>query len=400
MLATDKRILGSDRQTNIAGLAAAILLGVAAGPRPACGLGFALPDQDAFATARGNAFVATADDPAAVFYNPAGLSQLGGMNFSAGAYGIVYGDRYTGSGGSLDSKTQWSVVPQVFSSFSLSNYHLTFGFGTYSPYGLRMEWPSNPYFGPQTGQITYMTASPVVAWQIVPSFSIAAGPTFNFSEAELRATGFHLHGDATDAGYIVGALFHPSDQHSIGVTYHSGTEMNYNGHEDLGPFPPLAASADFHLPRSVALGYSFRPNEKWNLEADATWTDWSDLKTVTIDPVGPPLDFHWKPSWMMDAGVTRYLGDDWRVSGGFMYSENTVPSGDFNPVVPDSDRYVFSIGVGKKYGHFSWDAAYQLAWGPSRSVEGDSNPVLPPGGADGRYEFLSHAITINFAYHF
>src|SRR6266850_7985010 len=50
--------------------------------------GFGLPDQDAFATARGEAFVATADNPSAIYYNPAGISQLKGGNFRGGIYGI------------------------------------------------------------------------------------------------------------------------------------------------------------------------------------------------------------------------------------------------------------------------------------------------------------------------
>src|ERR1041384_3936651 len=37
-------------------------------------------DHDAFATARGDAFVATADNPSAIYYNPAGITQLEGHN--------------------------------------------------------------------------------------------------------------------------------------------------------------------------------------------------------------------------------------------------------------------------------------------------------------------------------
>ncbi|MGZ4975154.1 MAG: hypothetical protein ACXWDN_20520 [Limisphaerales bacterium] len=51
-------------------------------------VGIQVPDQDAFATARGGAFVATADNPSAIYYNPAGISQLDGINASAGFYGI------------------------------------------------------------------------------------------------------------------------------------------------------------------------------------------------------------------------------------------------------------------------------------------------------------------------
>ena len=72
---------------------------------------------------------------------------------------------------------------------------------------------------------------------------------------------------------------------------------------------------------------------------------------------------------MVSLGATRYFGNGWRVSGGYMYSENSVPNNTFNPLVPDSDRHIFSVGVGKKYKQFSWDAAYQLAWGPSRTVQ-------------------------------
>ena len=102
------------RKTKTTAFAAILFLGMAAGPSPVFGLGMAVPDQDAFATARGNAFVATADDPAAVFYNPAGISQLEGVNVSAGAYGIVYDDRYTGPKNSVNSQTSWSALPQVF----------------------------------------------------------------------------------------------------------------------------------------------------------------------------------------------------------------------------------------------------------------------------------------------
>src|SRR6266581_6650411 len=49
--------------------------------------GFRLPDQDAFATARGEAFATTADNASAIYYNPAGISQLKGGHFRCGIYG-------------------------------------------------------------------------------------------------------------------------------------------------------------------------------------------------------------------------------------------------------------------------------------------------------------------------
>ncbi len=383
-------------------------------PSSTYGLGIALPDQDAFATARGNAFVATANDPAAIFYNPAGITQLDGLNTSIGAYGIVYGSTYKGDGTSVNGKTQLAVLPQVFTTLSIPKIHVTLGLGTYSPYGLRNEWPSSaPFIGAgETGQINYYTVNPVVAYKICSTLSIAAGPTLNYSEVDLKEyptipvgpgefLSFvnHFRGRDVDVGYNVGLLWHPLEQHSVGVTYKSATAMHYEGHATVPPTSSsISAQAEFHFPQTVDFGYSFRPTDKWNVEADAVWSDWSTLKTVTVNPLGPAgddLPFNWKSSWMLDFGITRYLGEGWRLSGGYMYSMNTVPSANFNPLVPDSDRHIFSVGVGKSYKQFSWDAAYQLAWGPPRTVSGDG---FPP--ADGRYEFLSNALTINFGFHF
>src|ERR1700678_825569 len=52
------------------------------------GNGFGILNQDAFATARGQAFVATADNPSAIYYNPAGIAQLDGDNLRGGISGF------------------------------------------------------------------------------------------------------------------------------------------------------------------------------------------------------------------------------------------------------------------------------------------------------------------------
>ena len=404
MSAKQKLTLKTNRKSQLAGFIALVsFASIVACPDSLFALGFALPDQDAFATARGNAFVATADNPAGVYYNPAGISQLDGMRASLGAYGIVYGSTYNGAAGEIQSKTELGILPQFFSTISLP-YNFTFGMGSYSPYGLRMEWPDNSALSAagQTGEIDYMTLNPVIAYRILPTLSVAAGPTFNYSEAEFKLNpGFidSLRGRSTAIGFNAGVLWQPWVQHSFGLTYRSSTDMNYEGHATI---PPLiatgntAVAANFHFPQTVAFGYSFRPTTNWNFEADADWTDWTQLQTVNINPLPEAFPFSYHPSWMFDFGATRYLGEGWRASAGFMYSMNTAPDNTYNPLVPDSDRYIFSIGVGKTYKKFSWDVAYQASVGPTRTVSNDGTYPF----VDGSYQFLSHAISINFGYHF
>src|SRR5207244_10847660 len=60
-------------------------------PERAHGDGFRLLDQGAAATAQGAAFAAQADDPSALHYNPAGMTQLPRVQFYLGT-NLVSGD--------------------------------------------------------------------------------------------------------------------------------------------------------------------------------------------------------------------------------------------------------------------------------------------------------------------
>ena len=380
-----------------------VLCGLAQ-PGSVFALGIRLPDQDAFATARGNAFAATANDPSAIYYNPAGLTQLEGMNLSLGMYGITLASRYTGPTQSINSQQEWAALPRSYTTLSLTNYHLAFGLGIYEPYGSSTEWPNKAPWAPfgQGGEMNYVRVNPVVAWQPCDTFSIAAGVMLDYSQAEFEtsAPGFTLHGHDSDVGFNVAMLWHPLAQHSFGLVYRSATNMNYQGHVSFLELPIASQQArlNFHLPQTVTGGYSYRPTTNWNLEVDADWTDWTSLRNAPIQtgpvPAGT-LGFNWKPSTLYEFGATRYFGAGWRASAGYMYSEESVPQSYFNPVIPDSDRHLFSAGLGKSYKHLSWDAAYQLGIGPSRAISGDNNKL-----DNGSYEFFSNALSFDIGWHF
>src|SRR5271157_2984233 len=108
---------------------------------PLWATGFRIPDQDAFATARGEAFVATADNASAIYYNPAGLMQLDGQNLRGGVYGIyVQGDYTSPLGSSYHNLDDLHAIPQLFYSWTLDSVPIAVGLGLYSPYGLSSSW--------------------------------------------------------------------------------------------------------------------------------------------------------------------------------------------------------------------------------------------------------------------
>ena len=226
----------------------------------------------------------------------------------------------------------------------------------------------------------------------------------DYAQAEQESAVPRLHtrlrGRDTDAGFNVGLLWHPavSSIPSASLTAAPPTWIS-NGHasdtlDGAAGSNTSRPRLNYHLPQTVAFGYSYRPNKNWNFEADADWTDWTSLRDLTITTVpAEVLPFNWKPSTLYEFGATRYFGNGWRASAGYMFSENSVPSSSFDALIADSDRHLFSIGVGKTYRHLSWDASYQLGIGPSRSVAGD-----PP--YNGNYEFFSNALSINIGWHF
>jgi long-chain fatty acid transport protein len=373
-------------------------------------LGIRLADQDPMATARGNAFAATADNPSAIYYNPAGITQLEGHNLRLGIYSIYLNSSFeTPAGARTETIDKIQAAPQFYYTFSSAECPVSLGLGVYSPYGLALDWPDSAPFRTlgRKGKLIYSTVNPVIAWKICPAVSIAAGPTFNYGDLELRrgifvrGDDFRFRGDDTDVGFNAGVRWQIAPEHAVGLSYRKSTSLNFEGHADTHLIFPFAfngtenASAQFHFPQNVVFGYSFRPTPEWNFEVNVDWTDWDSLNTVLLKkPSGNvPLVFNWTSSFFYEFGATRQFHNGYSASAGYIYSENSVPDATFNPVVPDSDRHIFSLGVGRKYKNCDWEAAYQFAYGPSRTINNGT-------AANGNYTFTSHAITISFGYHF
>jgi len=396
------------------------MLALMASAVAALGHGFRLPDQDAAATARGEAFAATANNPAAIYYNPAGITQLPGQNFRVGVYGLSLDTTFEPSSDRrFDTESAIHAVPQAYYTYTMESLPLSFGAGLYAPYGLGVEWPQDTGFRTLAlkSEMSYLTLNPVVAWRVLPTLSVAAGPTFNYSTIELDR-GITpipgndisiLKGDAFTCGFTAGMLWQPVKALSFGVSYRSKTKMGYEGHTSLSfnqpipgypPYLKMDAQADLPFPQNIVAGVSFRPNTNWNFEVDVDWTDWDQVNTVEIRQMIPAtLELNWRSSFYYEFGVTRYLPGGWHVSAGYIFNENSVPDATFTPLVPDQDRHFVSVGFGYARRHLAFDIAYQFGYGPGRTVQGSA---LSPAGqsADGEYEYMSHAVAISAGWHF
>ena len=396
--------------------------------------GFALPDQDAFATARGEAFVATADNPSAIYYNPAGITQLVGDNLRGGLNSLYYQPSFQppsgqpNSGQTYHSSDDFAWLPQFFYTHTARKVPVSFGLGAYAPYGGKMNWPQDTGFRSVaiSGSLKYITINPVVAVKVLPSLSVGGGVMVNYAKLEmeqglqssyLTPNFFRFSGDAWSVGYNAGILWQPHPKLSFGANLRSTAAFTLKGNTESYFFPlipdqSVSAQTDFTFPLTAVFGMSFRPTPKWNLEFDANYTDWSSFGSTTINqstkPRGItqniPMNLGWQASWMYEFGVTRYFDNGWHVSAGYAFNENSVPNQYYTPLAADLDRHFFSVGTGFKGKLFDFDVATQLGYGPAHSVSG-STPSTTPGQyagetADGTYHFISFAVFVSAGVHF
>lgn len=394
--------------------------------------GFRISSHDAFATARGEAFAATADNPSALYYNPAGIAQLDGHQVRGGFYGLYLRPTFDSpSGNTYVNERDVQAVPQLFYTYGPDRLPLSFGLGVYSPYGLSSLWPDQTGFRTlgTEGKLIYFTINPVVAWSIRPNLSIAAGLTVSQSSIDLRQgivwptqsnDEFKFQGDGWAPGYNLGLRWQPFEKLAFGASFRSPTDIKYGGDTEFynnveipGVFPAfphqeVSADSEFHFPLNVILGVSFRPTPQWNFEFNADWTDWSRLGTVTVQQTTPfppllpkdiPITLNWESSWYYEFGATRYLGESWSVSAGYIFNENSIPDAHYNPLVADLDRHFFCVGAGYHHRHLRVDLAYQLGYGPTRTVSG-SAPSATGQTADGDYEYLSHGLSLTAQWSF
>jgi long-chain fatty acid transport protein len=387
-----------------------IILAICAGsPMPSPGLGFRIPNQDAEAIGRGNAFIATANNPSAIYYNPAGISQLKGSYFQYGAHSIVVNSEYKSAGAEFDSEMKIQPVPQVFYTRSIGESPFTFGFGIYAPHGLGLEWPGNAPFhnSAHEGKLLYANVNPVLAYKVNDQLSIAFGPAFVYSKVKLRqgiaAPGdeFKFIGDDIDYSLHAGVRWQPHEQWAVGLTYHGPSTLNYHGKSTLRPYAPSqGTSVEVDFPQFIMAGVSYRPTPKWNLEIGVDWTDWDSFNSITFENTTTPagsitVPFNWESSWMYHAGASYYFDNPYYVSAGYFLSENSTSTRDFNPIVPDTDLHVMSIGVGYKGKRWTWALAAQVIVGPVREVRGAAG-----AGVDGDYQFFNQAINFSLGYHY
>ena len=158
-----------------------VIMAVAWGlPAVSYGGGFALVQQGTAAMAQGNAFVAEASDPSAIFYNPAGINQFTRPEVYVATFLNNTDHEFHGSNGVYSVTRPRLPATGSFYAVYPTNDHVALGVGFFSPFGLSTDWPASwagRYMTTYSSLRSYVV-NPVISLKLAEEFSIAGGVDF------------------------------------------------------------------------------------------------------------------------------------------------------------------------------------------------------------------------------
>ena len=356
-----------------------------------------LQGQSAAAAAMGNAFVAQADDPSALHYNPAGMTQLHGFQTLFGTTligGTTQFSSPTGAQttGDRNGSVAWPPPGHVYLVANLKDLGLsalgnfTAGIGMNNPFGSLTRYPND---GPFRTAITFTTLplldiKPTIAYKLNDQLSFGLGAdiyTFSglFGEGHLEQKSIwpgglgipagslmEINGSDTTAGFNVSLLYTPfrnSDGKplvNIGMVYRSQATFHLTGNFLANGASVAGATATFVLPQVFSGGIGIWPvrtsEREWKLEFDVDYTGWKSNRNLDVHLTNGallPFPQNWQSTYTVMIGTEyRWLRlasmPDWDIAlrAGYMNQQAQIPDRTFNPGVPSANTHIPSVGIG------------------------------------------------------
>ncbi len=402
--------------------------------------GFALPEQGAKAVGMGGAFVATADDPSAIYYNVAGLAQQRTAEFLVGGTAITFSNQFTGdpndpftSGQSGRYRAHTFVPPNAYFILPIGG-NLTAGVGLMTPFGLRTNWqdPWPGRFISRDANVKVLSVEPALAWQSGSgNFAFGVGAEYRRGRLALNRNNGTIdpftgriddvanaylssNWDSTWA-YNAGILI-KGGSWRFGASYRTSANIDFTGDATFTQIPTGNAQLDaivksqlppnqsisttINFPATAQAGIAFTTANKWDLEFDASRTTWSRFKALNVvfsqtPAVNLNRAENWKDTMAYRVGANKPVSEHWDVRFGAVYDRNPEPTDVVGALLPDSDREGVTFGVGYHKGHFILDATEFALHFKTRSTAGISSDNF-----NGVYKTDANLISVNVGYRF
>ena len=343
------------------------------------------------ALAIGAAFAGLADDPSAIYYNPAGLVfQKQKMNLQVAGFYIRPTHEFTTPAGSVAHSKYNVSFPQVFFTYKASD-RISLGFGAYIPYaGGGVDWTTEELGFPFKSNLGIISLTPSLSYQVSENLSLGFNINIYRGVLEVNTQGGTFgplksdeSGSALSAG--LGLLFKPSEKISLGLNIRGPAKMKLTGKTAVPVVLPglgqmdvkLKSETSFNLPWDVELGAAFRLSDRLLLSTSAQYTVWTTLDKVKKVIKGIPgtgdisadeiLDFN--NILIIRAGVEYIIPGGIFLRAGVGIDRSASPPRTLSITNIDVDKFTLIGGFGYRTGQVQLDFVFVQANGREREKQ-------------------------------
>jgi long-chain fatty acid transport protein len=359
-------------------LAASVLLCV--GSVVAHAGGFQIPEMGIKAMGMGNAFTAVADDPSALWFNPAGIAFQQGTALTVGTSVVFPKVDFTANASNpfapatASMSRDASMVPHAYLEHTDDNLGISYGIGINAPFGLEIKWPTTAVFAgaAQYGRLQAVNVNPNIAYKFTPNLSLAVGVDYvDMYNVDFNGTALIQNFKGDGWGANIAAMYH-TDAFNIGISYRTSIRVKAKGSSTLVAAATTSANnITVTEPDLLNIGVAFHPRQDWTVTAEADWVNWKKFDQLAFT-YSPPLPVYgssitvpenWKATWAYRMGAEWRFAPTMRARIGYTYDPTPIDDPNFTPLIPGNDRQAVHLGYGIDLTkQATLDLAYMYMW--------------------------------------
>jgi long-chain fatty acid transport protein len=349
------------------------------------------------AIAMGGAFTGLADDASAIFWNPAGLTQIKDTTLYVFETNLIPTGSYKFDMAMIDTQTKSSVYPSgAFAYLKPINERMVIGLSFYVPAGTGAKWDGEDLKNLTSGIVykwkSFMaigTIAPVFAYKVNDKFSVGITLNINYGMLGINRPGYgqyeeSLHGLAFGATF--GLHYKASEKFSLGLTVRTPSKVKFNGTSKMANAANIGLATEVDAERETtwplwgSFGIAFKPVDKLTLTFDAQYTNWKQIDTIgiTYDDANwqamrqhPQLkaafenDFvlNWEDKIQWRFGMQYQLKECLFLRAGYYYDPSPSPVDTLNILLPEITYNVATLGIGFKKNKISLDFCFEYLLG-------------------------------------
>jgi long-chain fatty acid transport protein len=338
----------------------------------------------------GGGYAAIADDPTAVWHNPAGTAFLGDNLVYLGAEIVITKRTYTPDAESpigvadpsrVGVKITESGAPTIVPAIGATT---RFGFGktkptrfalsllAYDTYGGSIAYKGSDVLNAGIHRTTIQSfeLAPALAYQISDVISIGAALRIGINSfavhdiepvysAELSASGVGI-------GATLGIMVKPHRMVTIGAVYRSplSATMTGGGKVTIGIDPPdnKDMSLSHTWPQSAALAIAVKPHWRVLATVQGDWTGWSSVQGLTVAIAGlSPISraFRYSDTFALHAGLQTIITKNVLVRAGYSFDTNAIDDCCIRRESQDALKQTLAAGLGLHFWRLFIDASFE-----------------------------------------